>query len=192
MGDGAGISGCAMSCSPMDSSCSTILKNQKMEMDGATAMVGIVVLALCALPFVLDHRRRSKKAAQLLRTLRELAKQHQCKVDHHDQCGDAVLGLDKDRNALVFHAQRQDVVTSHFVDLAEVRACQAIKAKRSTKGGGTDAMLDRVELCLLPKDTTKSETHLVLYQAAHGVLVNGEIQFADKWAQLINDRLKNK
>ena len=51
---------------------------------------------------------------------------------------------------------------------------------------------ERLELCFLPKDKSLNETRFVLFHdAAHGQL-NGESQFADKWAKLITERLKHR
>ncbi len=163
-----------------------------MEMDGATIAIGIIVLAIFVLPFVLDYRSRKKKAAERLRTLQGIAQQHQCKVDQHVLCGEAALGLDSKKNFLFYLNQRQDILTSQHVDLAEIRACQAIKDKRAAKGAEASPLPDRVELSLLPKDKGKSETRLLLYQATYGAQVNGEIQIADEWAGLINARLASK
>jgi len=161
-----------------------------MEMDWGTAIVGIIVLSLFAIPFVLDHRSRSEKEKLLLRPLRGIAHQHGCNVDRHESCGLAALGLDERRNALFFFSRRAEVVTTQYVDLAGIRSCQAVKATRTTKGQQGEVVLERIGLSLVPKDKNKPETHFELYRAGMNVNLNGEVEFVDKWARLINERLK--
>ena len=51
---------------------------------------------------------------------------------------------------------------------------------------------ERLELCFLPKDKGRNETRFVLlHDLANGEL-NGESQFAEKWAKLITDRLRHR
>lgn len=162
-----------------------------MEIDGGTIMVSIICVALLALPFALDYRRRTKKRGQLLRALGDLAQEHQCRIHQHGSCSDVALGLDVDRSFLFFFSLRGVASASWHLDLSQIRACQVVKTKRSGKGMDPDARLEQVEMSFLPKDHGKSATRLVLYSETFGFLVEGEEQFADKWSQLINDRLKN-
>ncbi|MCW5898226.1 MAG: hypothetical protein KIT10_03065 [Flavobacteriales bacterium] len=163
----------------------------KMKMDGATIVVGIIVLAMLTLPFVLDTIRRRKKASHLLHALRSLALQQQCKVDQHAVVGDMALGMDKTRNILFYFSDLEEPPAAQRVDLAEIRACQAVKEKAGKRSADATALPDRVELALLPKAKGGSETRLVLFQATLGVAVNGEVRIAEEWAKLINDRLVN-
>lgn len=163
-----------------------------MEMDWGTAVVGIVALILCSLPFILDRRSRTKKAKLVLGSLQGIAKQHSCNVDQYEACGHAALGLDERKKALFFFSHAGEQHTTRYVDLAEVRACQAVKATRTVKGPNAAVIMERVELALLPKDTGKAETRLELYREGSSSYLNGEVQFVDKWAKLINDRLKGK
>jgi hypothetical protein len=79
----------------------------------------------------------------------------------------------------------------HEIDLATMRACEVFKSYRNGKGEQRDAVLERVELCLLPRDRNKTGTRLELYRNGQGPLLNGELQFADQWAALIESRLRN-
>jgi hypothetical protein len=163
-----------------------------MELDWATALVGIFAVVLCTLPFILDHRSRTKKAKLLLGSLQKIAKQHGCNVDLHEACGRSALGLDERKNALFFFDQNEEQITTRYVDLADVRTCQAVKATRTVKGPPANVIMERVELAFQPKDRSKAETRFELYREGSSAYLNGEVQFADKWARQINERLKGK
>ncbi len=157
-----------------------------------TAITGIVFLALFALPFVLDRRNRAGKKKRALLSLQQLALQHQCRIDQHELCGTVALGLDKGKNAIFYIREEKDGQSSKFAHLADIRSCNLVNALRSTKqGGAAIASTDRVQLNLLPKDASKAELYLEIFDAGSGLQLNGELQVAERWSKLIQDRLKH-
>ena len=162
-----------------------------MEMDLATALFAIIALGLCALPFVVDHRSRALKWKRLLAALQGIAKQHNGQVEQHEICSAVALGLDTKRNAVYFASKQEQGISTQHVDLAEMRACQVLKATRSGQGRVGEVTMERVELCFLPKDKGRNETRFVLFHDVANGQLNGEAQFADKWAKLITERLKH-
>lgn len=164
----------------------------KMEMDLATALFAIIALGLCTLPFIVDHRSRALKWKCLLAALQGIAKQHNGQVEQHEICSEVALGLDTKRNAVYFASKQEQGFSTQHADLAEMRACQVLKATRSGKGQNSEVTMERVELCFLPKDKGRNETRFVLFHDVANGQMNGEASFADKWAKLITDRLKQK
>lgn len=163
-----------------------------MEVDMGTAITGIVFLALFALPFVLDRRNRVGKKKRALLSLQQFALQHQCGIDQHELSGTVALGLDKGKNAIFYIRQEKDGRSSHYVHLAEMRSCNLVSAVRNTKqGGAAVAPTDRVQLNLQPKDASRAEVRLEIFDAGSGLQLNGELQVAERWSKLIQDRLKN-
>ena len=167
-------------------------KNLKMKIDGANIVVLILFMALFGLPFVLDRMRQKRKKLQLISSLNGLAEAHQSKVHQHDTCAGIALGLDQDRNLLFHIDQREGATPSGHIDLSQVRSCRVVKAERNAKGVHADARLERVELSFVPKDPGKGAMGLVLFDSSSGNLMAGEEQFADKWSQVINERLKDQ
>lgn len=163
-----------------------------MEVDMGTVITGIIFLALFALPFVLDRRSRARKKKLALLALQQLALQHQCRIDHHELCGTVALGLDKGKNAIFYLRQEKEGQTTLFAHLAEMRNCTLVGAASRTKQAGSAiATTDRVQLTLLPKDASKAELRLEIFDAGSGLQLNGELQVAERWLKLIQDRLKN-
>lgn len=166
-------------------------KNLKMKIDGATLVVTILITALFALPFVWDRSRRIRGRARMLRSLQSLAQEHQCQVHHHGICAGMALALDEERKFLFHIGKREGVAYPGYLNLAEVRSCRAVRTERNAKGTHADARLERVELSLVPKDSERSATRLVLFDGGSGNLLDGEEQFADKWTELIQRQLKS-
>ncbi len=164
----------------------------RMEVDMGTAITGIVFLALFALPFVLDRRSRDNKKKRALLSLQQLAEQHQCRIDHHELSGAVALGLDERKNAIFYLRQEKEGHSSQYAHLAEMRSCNLVNSMRSTKqGGAVIAPTDRVQLNLQPRDSSKAEVQLEIFDAGSGLQLNGELQVAERWSKLIHERLKN-
>lgn len=163
-----------------------------MEFEWGTAIIGMLVLALFTVPFVIDRRSRIARKKGALLSLQQLAGQHNCRIDRHELCGDLSLGLDESKNVVFLATQGKEGRSAQHVSLSEMRSCSMVNATRSKKqNAGAGVLTERIQLSLLPKDQNKSELRLELFGAGSGLNLNGELQFAEKWAKLIQDRLKN-
>lgn len=164
-----------------------------MEMDWGTAIVGLIMLLICIVPFVIMYYNRVKKENKILQSLNEIAQPHNCKISQHEFCGDFVLGIDESRNFVFFFKQKKEEAISQFVDLAEIQTCQVVKKTRNVKNDiGSLGFIERVELSFTPTNKNKGETSFELYDEETNMQLSGELQFVDKWTKQINDRLKNK
>lgn len=160
-----------------------------MELNSGTAFVGGILVALCALPFVLDRINRSRKEKRLLESLRAIAHQHDGKVDKHTTCGHIALGLDEGKKALFLYRQVADRTIADHIDLHGVRNCRTVKVARSGQGAHGDANIEQLALGFVPKDTNTKEKRFELYHAGTGTFMTDELEFAEHWTKLINERL---
>lgn len=164
-----------------------------MEMDWGTAIVGLISILICIIPFVIMHYNRVKKENKMLLSLKENAQQHNCNISQHEFCGDFVLGIDESRNLVFFFKQKKEEAISQFVDLAEIQTCQVVKKTRNVKNDvGNLSIIERVEFSFTPTNKNKGETRFELYDEKTNMQLSGELQFVDKWTKQINNRLKNK
>jgi ABC-type glycerol-3-phosphate transport system permease component len=88
-----------------------------MDMDWGTAIVGLIMILICIVPFVIMYYNRVKKENKMLQSLNEIAQQHNCKIGQHEFCGDYVMGIDENRNFVFFFKQKKEEAISQFVDL---------------------------------------------------------------------------
>lgn len=162
-------------------------------MDWGTAVIGIVTMALCTLPFVIDYRNRKKREKLLLLSLKNTAQQQNCNISQYESCGDFTLGLDEYKSFVFFIKQKKEGAISQYADLSEFHTCQVAKNTRTLKNKeGNVTITERVELCFVPKNKNTRETRFELYNAEINKQPSGEVPFADKWSNQINTRLKSK
>lgn len=162
-------------------------------MDWGTAIIGLITVFICIVPFVIMHYNRLKKENKMFQALIEIAKQNNGNISQHEFCGDFVLGID-DFNAFVFYfKQKREDAVSEFVDLSDIQTCQVVKKIRNIKNDIANlSIIERVELCFTSKNMNKEETKFELYDEEINMQLSGELQLADKWVKIINDRLAIK
>lgn len=162
-------------------------------MDWLTAIVGLISMLLFVVPFVIMYYNSKKKENNMLLRLKENAQQNECKISQHEFCGNFVLGIDEGRNFVFFFKKKKEEAISQFIDLAEIKSCHVVlKTRNSDNDKGNHSIIERVELSFSPKNISKGEVRFELYDEEINMRLNGELQFVDKWANQINDRLRYK
>jgi len=164
-----------------------------MEMDWGTAIIGLIAVLVFIIPFVIMYFKRVNNENRMLQYLCEIAQQRSCKISQQEFCGDFVLGIDQDKNYVFIFKQGKEGPVSQYVDLSEVKLCQVIKKTRIVKSyQGSPATIERIELGFIPSNKNIGETRFVLYDEDENTQLSGELQFADKWTNLLNAMLKSK
>jgi hypothetical protein len=160
-------------------------------MDLNSAMAGAIMIAICILPFISMSRGRKKRDKQMLQSLTEIAKQHNCQISQHEFCGDFVIGIDEIKNSVFFHKHLRDKTIEQFIDLASIKNCKIININRAIKNHeGTHKVIDKLELVFIPASKNKSEITLEFFNSDVTTQLYGELPTIEKWSKLINDRLK--
>ena len=163
-----------------------------MEIDLGTTLVGVVGLALFALPFVYDYRNRKKKEKLLFQSLNGIAQEHNCKISQYEFCSDIIIGLDESKNFVFFLRKRKENFISQHVDLSEIQTCRTAKKARTIKTkDGNLVIIDRIELCFTPTNNRMNEIRFEFYYKELNSQLIGQLQLADKWAKQLNERIKN-
>jgi hypothetical protein len=160
-------------------------------MDLITIIIGVALIAACIIPFLMMYKKRVGGEGRSLKTLKEMAEQHNCAISKHEFCGDFVMGIDQNRNFVFFVKQKKEEAISQFVDLSGVQICQAVKKTRAVESDNeTVSVIERIELFFSPNKKNISETTLELFDDNINMRLSGEFQFADEWSRQINDCLK--
>ncbi len=163
-------------------------QKKKMEMDGGTATVLIVTVALLIAPFLVDLRRRRRNGRALLRILQDAASANGYILHQYEVHADIALGLDDRNKRLFVLRRRKDGTVPQEVDLAQVQACQVRKTGRDGKQVQADDRIATVELSLSAK--AGGNIPVVLYSEEHGAHMDGELLLAEKWATLVNGTIR--
>ncbi len=162
-------------------------------MDLGSAIIGIVFLAACIVPFVIIHINRSSKERKMLELLSDFAKQHQCNLSQHELCGDYVIGIDEAQNFVFFHKKNKVKESTQYIDLADIQSCKTVSTSRTFNGNeGNTKVIERLILVFTSHDTTKGNIEFDFYNNEVSAQLYGELQSIEKWEKIIKSQLKAK
>jgi hypothetical protein len=161
-------------------------------MNTGSTIIGIVLIILCALPFILLNRSRKKKEKIMLKNLSELANEHNCQITRRDFLCDSAIGMDEMKHFVFFFRKNKDREVKQYVDLAEMKSCRVMNINRPVGDtAGSQKVTDQLFLSFIPRESKKGEVRFELYNSDVNVQLSGELQSAEEWSGIINTWLKN-
>jgi hypothetical protein len=160
-------------------------------MDMGSIITGVVIIAICIIPFVLLGGGGKKRKKQLLQALSNIAEKQNSKITQHDICGEFAIGLDETTNILFFYKKVKEKETAQYVLLSNIQSCKAVTTNRTSKDKGVShSAVAKFELVLTPVDKNNTDIRLELYNAEDSMQLSGELKMMQKWEQTVNGRLK--
>lgn len=162
-------------------------------MDLGNIIFGAIILAICIGPLVIMYYRSVNQDNKMLKSLKDIAKQHNCNISQHEICNNFAIGLDENNNYVFFFKQKeQEISISQFVNLSEIQNCKAEKRTSFTKVKDENiTFFEKIELKFIPSNKSKAEITFELYTPENRQL-NGELQLVDRWSKKINEHLRKK
>ncbi|HOG05593.1 MAG: hypothetical protein ACOX7E_05815 [Paludibacter sp.] len=161
--------------------------------DWKTAIIGLIVILVCISPIIIMVQYRAIKTKKMLQSLHKIAQQQNCKISQHEFCSDFVLGIDEVKKFVFFHKHRKENSISQYVNLANIQTCKVVKQSRTVKmGSDSMSMISRLELSFIPTSKNQEEQNFLLFDEEINKQLSGELQFSEKWSQIINGYLGNK
>lgn len=159
-----------------------------MEINVMALITVAVLILLSILPVWIINKKRKNKEKKNLQLLLNLAEKNQCRISEHQLFNQIVIGLDREARKVFFIRTSPEHPAEQQIDLAPYKKCRMEETGRS---GNNGHVIDKIGLLFIPAQTGQKEATLVLYDTDYDNLtLSGEIQFAEKWANLINDLLK--
>ena len=160
-------------------------------MDSNTIVIGGIIVLFGITLYILNSRSKKKKEAQFLQPLSRLAEKDNCKISQYDIWNDSVIGIDETQNTVFAIRKKKEKETSIVVNLAEIFRCRVIEVSRTSgpKEGNVIAF-DRIDLAFINKDKSKADVVVEFFDAnTDRLTLTGELQLAEKWCVLINNKL---
>lgn len=157
-------------------------------MDTASALIGLVLIAVCALPFILMGRGRKKTEKRLLATLQSLASEHHTAIGEHDFGTQIAVGLSTDGQHVFFtkQADGKEAVTQHIaLQLVERGIANSI-TRSVSHGKGSETVIDRLELDFQLKDSKAAVQKLVFFNSDDNIHMDNELELLRKWEKRLN------
>jgi len=162
-------------------------------METGSIIIGIVLAAICIIPFVLVRQNKKRKEKQLLENLRNAAAEQQCLISSHEVLGQMAIGMDASRRFVFFINNNHNELLVRYVNLADYRSCRAVNSSKAVNSGDSHfRVIDKVELVFIPVVKTNPDTTWTFYNAEDSSHLYGELEFVEKWAGLINTLIKKK
>ena len=152
-------------------------------MELGTTLIGIICVAICAMPFVLTNRSKKAIVKRQLIVLKDLATQHNNTITQNEINSFYAIGIDKTKKSVSFILKGETEVEQQFVDLSTIKSCEIVSVNKSKH-------MDRLYLKLMPIDKTKSDVILEFFNADVSYQLGEELQSIEKWNKILNNLLK--
>jgi len=152
-------------------------------MNLGTTIIGIICVALCAMPFILTSINKNKKKNQVLKTLQDLAKQHNSEISQHEIFSYYAIGIDDSKKTVSFILDNEETIKEDFINLGTIKTCDIVNFKKPRKD------TERLYLKLSPVDKSQPDVILEFYNSEINYQLGSELQSIEKWNTLINSML---
>lgn len=160
-------------------------------MNSEILIVGIVILAICIIPFILMGINKRKKVKALTDALHGFATKHQCNISEYEAGGDYIFGLDAQKKVLFFYKNAHHQTSIEKMELALVKHCRAVTSGSEVKNAdGTGKLTDKIELVFTMSSKDKPEIRWTLFDALNEIILIEEQQLAERWAARVNSLIK--
>ena len=162
-------------------------------MELGTAIIALVILFACIMPFIVISRSNKKRDNQFLQVLSDQSKAFHLSISQYDIWNNAAIGTDASFNMIFFNKKSGDLNIHQQITLVEVEKCWVVNTNRTIGNpSGDQKVIDKLELAFNYRETGKPDTILVFYDAnSDSLVMSGEIQLADKWCKIANDKIES-
>ena len=158
-----------------------------METNIGNTIIGILSVLICVGPFLGMYLLKVSKQNKILRSLQESVGHLNVSIGEHEFCGDFLLGMDENKKYILFYKNvlNSDAIVK-IVDLSTIFSCKVLKETKIIKTTRESMeYIESIELSFISRD--KKETRLALFSEEINTQLNGELQCAEKWEQLITE-----
>lgn len=152
-----------------------------------------IILLFCITIYAISTSNKKKKENKFLTHISRLSGINIGKITKYDIWDQSIIGMDESVPELYFIGNSSDDQTFQKVILADIQRCWLNETSRTVSIKGSSVkVVEKVELILGNKQKSKPDTVIEFYNQQSGKLdLTGELQLAQKWNQLINDKMSS-
>lgn len=153
-------------------------------MDKKSSYIMLWIIIVVILPFVINALIKRMRLMKLLNSFKKSLKEQNLNISQHEVIHRKyAIGIDKEAKRLAYlNSKNESSLT--VIDLTEISSC---KVKISDKIANNTT--HSVELTFLPRNNTRPELKLELYNNPAFMPSSDDIAIAQKWADLTNTNL---
>lgn len=155
---------------------------------GMTIISGTLIL-LIIVPITLMQLKKRNNEQVLLKSLKALSNQQNCKLTKYDVTNDFAIGLDQATKTLFYYKNTVLENISKHVNLSHFINCEIFEIRQNNTKN-QQGEITTLTLVLYPVDKSKTTETLNIYNAEENYQLNGEVELIKKWKDLISFSLK--
>ena len=160
-------------------------------MELGTIIIGLIIIALCAAPFIFMARGRKRKQKELLNKLKSIAQSNNTDIGNFDFGPGFVVGLSSAKNYILFYKKKSEQDIEKCIPVDNLRKCEVKETKQRIRSKkGTEGIIDKLELVLYPKDQSAAPNSFEFYNSDDFLQLNGELQLAKKWSGIVKEAME--
>lgn len=150
-----------------------------------------VIFLLCITIYVISISNNKKKENKFLNNISRLSGISTDKITRYDIWDHSVIAMNESVAELYFIKNSADDQTFQKIQLSEIQRCWVNEVSRTVSIKGSNIkVVEKVELILGNKQKSKPDSVIEFYNQHSGKLdLTGELQLANKWCQLLNEKL---
>lgn len=162
-------------------------------MDTEIILIAAILVAICAFPFAYIIIKGNKATTDMVKKLQEIAGKDGYRITDSDYTGKIAIGVDDNAGILFFYKKEGGFGTHERIDLKKIKNCRLQKEWAATGNGAIEQTnLERLLLQLTLKNSSPKGVSLVFHDSNKDWQMNGELRIAEKWSNLINNRVSEK
>ncbi|WP_162055025.1 hypothetical protein [Pontibacter pamirensis] len=158
-------------------------------MDITSVIIGLISLALFAVPVMLIQRKQKQQKQKQLQHFLDIAQQQQLTITQHDLWNHHfAIGIDTEQSILLFLKKRAEGEGMLLLHLSEVAACRVNNVNREVAG---NRVIDLIELRFTFQVSGLREQAVEFYNREESMSLNEELLLAEKWRDIVSTHLQN-
>lgn len=160
-------------------------------MNRGSLLLGVILTLIIVFPLIMLQLKKQKQKKKMLHALATLVAQKNATLADPVFCSDFVMGLDPEKKVLGFYRNSHEGEESLLVDLKEYKQCNADIRREATGNSGLNgSAVSRIDLVFTPRDGSKKDLRLELYDSNKSFQLSGELLLAEEWCQKLKSFFK--
>lgn len=160
-------------------------------MDLGTAIVGLIVVLICVIPFVIFSIKRKRKEKRIIQSLNNIASEDGSTISQYEIWNDNIIGIDDNSTCIYAVCKLKEHVQVTAIHLSGIQRCRISKVSRNVFTNGVNAtVIEKLELVFENKDNNKPNQTIEFYNVENNKsTLMGELQLIEKWYVKINAKI---
>jgi hypothetical protein len=163
-------------------------------MNASTMITVAIIIAIVLVFYLVISTNRKNKERKKLQVLTDLASKQNCSITKYELDSKISLGLDEKNNFLFYLKTNGENLETRYINLSEVKKCKVVNTNRTVRFNNSNSVVvERLEISFEPNNKAAEPVLLEFYNDDNnGSILNGELQLAEKWSAIVNERLNAK